>query len=209
LSKNGNGVRTRRKAKGIFCLEGDWTGDLRKRNSVEPILSFLHSSTATEIPYVHRDVATIEEFEYYLLQWTQKKYANYPILYLAFHGWKDALYLRATNGRHRTIGFDELEEILEGKCGRRVIHFGSCGTVGVHGARLNRFMNRTGAVAISGYQSTDGVEWLSSSAFEILYFAVLQENSFTKQGLHAVKWKIRWDAPRLIKQTGFRLCVRR
>jgi len=53
-------------SKGIFCLEGDWWGKLHKPSSVEPILELLHQWDPFHVPYVRRDVATREEFEYYL-----------------------------------------------------------------------------------------------------------------------------------------------
>ena len=70
--------------KGIFCLEGLWDNDLRKNPSVEPVLSLLKQIRG--IPYIHRDCATSEEFEFYISKWIQKKYEGYPILYLACHG---------------------------------------------------------------------------------------------------------------------------
>ena len=40
------------KEKGIFCLEGKWYDDLRKRSSVRPILELLELNS--DIPYIKR-----------------------------------------------------------------------------------------------------------------------------------------------------------
>ena len=57
---------------GVFCLEGEWDRDLRQRMSVEPVLELLERIRLAR--YIHRDVATITEFEYYLKKWGQKGY---------------------------------------------------------------------------------------------------------------------------------------
>src|SRR5258708_35889039 len=70
---------------GIFCLEGDWWGDLRKNDSMEPMLQLL-SNSPERLRYIHRNVATRTELEEYLRVWTKKMYKDYRVLYLGFHG---------------------------------------------------------------------------------------------------------------------------
>ena len=55
---------------------------------------------------------------------------------------------------------------LEGACKKRIIHFGSCGTLDIHGNRVRSFLQRTGALAVCGYKSE--VDWMLSAAFEII-----------------------------------------
>ena len=77
--------RKKNLSKGIFCLEGDWWGNLKRPSSVEPILELL-SKLSPYPRYIHRGVGTREEFDYFLKRWSQRTLADYPILYLAFDG---------------------------------------------------------------------------------------------------------------------------
>ena len=83
----------RNRQKGIFCLEADWSSDLKSRSSVEPILELLDQEETDRVPHIHRDVATPEELEFFLDKWTQKGYRSHPILYLAFHGDPGRIFL--------------------------------------------------------------------------------------------------------------------
>jgi hypothetical protein len=56
--------------KGIFCLEGLWDNDLKRKSTVQPILNMLEVNDG--VKYIHQDVATIEELEFYLKQWKQQ-----------------------------------------------------------------------------------------------------------------------------------------
>jgi hypothetical protein len=144
---------------GIFCLEGEWNSDLRDKASVRPILALLeHLGIA---PSIHRDVATLDEFRYFVIKWQQKRYDAYKVLYLAMHGHAGAVYL----GRD-ALTLDELQELLRGACKGKVIYFGSCLTLKSDGKRLQEFARATGARAVVGYRKD--VPWLESAAFEVL-----------------------------------------
>lgn len=187
--------------KGIFCLEGDWWG-VKDKTSVEPLLRLLETTAGLKVPYVHHDAATHEEFQHYLKKWSGRTFASHPILYLGFHG--SAGGIEVGEGRSSTISLDDLAERLAGACRRRVIHFGSCGTLGVHGRELNGFLNRTGACAVLGYRSDD-VDWIKSAAFELLLIGLLQEVSFTKPGMRKLGRLLKEDAPGLRKSLDFRM----
>jgi len=122
--------------KGIFCLEGLWYDDLRNRSTVKPILELLELNSG--IPFLHSDCATEEEFKFYLKKWKTKKYSQYPILYLAFHGKKNGLLIE-----DKLITLEELGELLKGKCKNRIIVFASCSTVSVDKKTLQNFMEKT------------------------------------------------------------------
>lgn len=192
--------------KGIFCLEGDWWGQLDKPSSIRPALELLNAWEPYRIPFVHRDVATRAEFESYVRKWCQKGSSRYPILNLAFHGTPGHLYLGDGRIRENRVCLDELAELLAGRCTRRIIHFGSCGTVQVNGHALNRFLRTSGALAVCGYR--EDVEWLQSSAFELLVFGAMQRNSLTRSGAAAMKRRIEHESGRLAKTLGFRMVVR-
>jgi hypothetical protein len=63
-------------AKGTFCLEGEWWGDLGDQSSVEPALILLSKMPPYHTPYIHRDVATRAEFDHYITKWRQVSYAG-------------------------------------------------------------------------------------------------------------------------------------
>src|SRR5512147_1436861 len=113
-------------AKGIFCLEGDWWNRLERASTVEPILGLLHRWDPYFVPYIHRDVATRTEFEHYVRLWAQRRYAKYPVLYLAFHGEESEILLGDRRKPQNRVSLDELGELLAGKCEGRIIYFGSC-----------------------------------------------------------------------------------
>jgi hypothetical protein len=191
------------RTKGVFCLEGDWEPDLRIGTSVLPVLELLEKANVPSIPFIRRGIATLGEFEYYLQKWTLKKYSGYPILYLGFHGDPGVLYVGS--GREEEVSLDWLEDHLEGRCKKRIIHFGSCGTLAVHGNRLHRFFHRTQALAICGYKMD--VDWVLSAAFEIVLLSGFQENALTRSGMAAVHRRVLRQATTLARDLNFRMVV--
>jgi hypothetical protein len=193
--------------KGIYCLEiGEWFGSMKKKHSVEPVLELLHDSPLA-VPYIHRDIATKTELRYYLRKWAQNKHVNFPILYLAFHGSPGCIHLAKENGHSDIFSTDDLFDLLTNKCHKRVIHFGACSVLNMHGHKINKYLKDSGAVAISGYRQDVG--WINSSIFEMLYLAELQGNQFTKPGLRAAKNRVRKIASPLSKMLNFRMRIRR
>jgi hypothetical protein len=190
--------------KGVFSLEGDWDPDLRHHYSVEPGLKVLNG--AEGIPYIHRRVGTSAEFEYYLRKWTLKKYEAYPILYLSFHGGPECFWMPEDKARVNPVTLDRLSELLEGKCGGRIIHLGSCATLALHGAWLNQFIQRTGALAVCGYSAE--VDWTISTAFEVILFYRMQRRAFNRMGAMRIHRDVDKLAKGLVQKLGFRMKVR-
>ena len=164
--------------KGIFCLEGLWENDLKKPSSVLPLLLFLKQNA--EIPYIYRDCATPEELDFYLKKFTLSKYKDYPILYLAFHGEQERLTLPGKSD----YSLEKLGEKLKDQCKGKIIFLGSCSVLDVHKSKIKQLLKDTGALAILGYKND--VNWLRSSAFEMLILSELQENVFTGKGIDAL-----------------------
>ena len=193
--------------KGIYCLEvGEWFGTLKKKHSVEPVLQLLRDSLLA-VPYIHRDIATQVELLYYLKKWTQGRHRDYPILYLAFHGEPGRIKLCKQNGRGTDFDTEDLFAELQGKCHKRIIHFGACSVLDMHGHIVNRYLRDSDAAAISGYGGD--VDWIDSSAFDMLYLAQLQSNQFTKAGIRAVRNRVMKLAPPLSNELKFRMVMRR
>lgn len=170
-------MRKSSQKKGIFCIEGLWDPDLRVGSTVQPVLELLRLHEG--VKYIHREFATREEFEFYVEKWTQKKYEAYPILYLASHGKKGGIQL---GGEFYSI--DELANLLASKCSNRIILFSSCTTLKLPKDKLGHLLKQTGALLVCGYRVD--VDWMSSTAFELLLFSRIQENEFSGRGVDAI-----------------------
>ncbi|HNQ77933.1 MAG TPA: hypothetical protein PKJ37_07990 [Acidobacteriota bacterium] len=195
-----------KKSKGIFCLEvADWSGNMKKRETVKPILDLLRNS-ALEVPYIYRDVATQGELSHYLGKWTQNKYRDYPILYLAFHGSPGEIFLAGESGRTKPVGFDVFLESLEDSCHGQLIYFGACSFLNVPSKILRNMVRKFDALAVAGYRYE--VDWVKSTVFETLFLSELQKNAMTKSGILAVERRIKETAPRLIRELGFRMVIK-
>lgn len=169
--------------KGVFCLEGLWDNDLRNKSTVEPILSLLNNSEG--IPYIYRNCATTEEFEFFLSKWTQKKYHGYPILYLAFHGETGKILI--TRDKY---GLNNIGDFLANKCKGSIIILGSCSTLDIDKRHLKSFINKTKALAICGYM-TD-VDWIDATAFELLLIHTIQDNKYDGRGISPIETKLNY-----------------
>lgn len=171
-------MRKKDQTKGIFCIEGLWDPDLRVRATVRPLLELLRLQGAVE--YIHREYATREEFEFYVQKWIQKTYEAFPILYLTSHGEKGGLQLHDD-----FYSLEELSALLAGKCANRIIMFSSCSTLKISRARLRELMEDTRALMVCGYRVD--VDWMRSTAFELLLFSQMQDNEFSKRGVGAMR----------------------
>lgn len=153
---------------GVFCLEGEWDRDLRQRMSVEPVLELLERIRLAR--YIHRDVATITEFEYYLKKWGQKGYHDFEVLYLAMHGEEGMLHLGKDS-----LSLDDLADLLKGKAAGRIIYFASCSTMMEDEDALKTFVRTTGAKAAIGYWLD--IDWLDAAGFEVFLLERLLRGS--------------------------------
>lgn len=202
---NGEETSLGRYLKGVFCLEGEWTGNLNHPSSVEPILQLLRNRDP-HFAYIHRFVVTGAELKLYLCKWTLKKYGKYPILHLACHGNSGSLFFNSSQ-RDRGVALDDLEAMLEGKCRGRIIYFASCNVLDIEGHRIRRFLEATGALAVCGYR--ESVDWITTSAFELMLFAGLQDNARTVSGMKAARKRIKLEAGPLVRRLGFHMAIRR
>ena len=177
---------------GIFCLEGEWDSDLTRRLSVRPVLELLEQLGVAQ--WIHRDVATRAEFEYYLDKWTSDDYTAFPVLWLAMHG--DAAAISLSGGDQGSLTMDELEEVLVGACAGKVVYFASCSTLKEDPKRLQQFAKKTGARAVIGYRKN--VDWSDAAAFEVL---LLQELA-TRVKSNGIFKRLQDDHPVLAKRLG-------
>ena len=152
--------------KHIYCLEGDWQKDLRKQSTIHASLVFLE--TNCDIKYIHKHCGTSESLTYYLSQWKLKKYSNYSICYLAFHGFEGGVLV----GKNE-VKLDEIAEILKDSCKDKIIFFGSCLVLQTERSKINDFLQKTGALCVCGYKVS--VDFLASSVFEMLVMDMFQQ----------------------------------
>lgn len=144
-------------ANGIFCLEGEWDPDLRERLSVLPVLEYLER--LGEIKAIHRDVATRAELKHYLGKWSQRRYDDYRVLFLATHGDKGEL----TWSKGNRTSLVELAEILGDSANGCYIYLGACLTL-FDDKESRKFVEATGAAAVLGYRKS--VDFIEGAAFE-------------------------------------------
>ncbi|MGG5511494.1 DUF6642 family protein [Myroides odoratimimus] len=153
----------------IFCLEGDWEIDLRKKTSILAGLEMLHS--ISDVEFIYKTCGTVEELLYRLndfVKHKRSKYKNYNILYLATHGAKGEMYY----GDSINVLLFFKKHFKKGDFEGRVIHFGSCATLHIKEEDLSELKAYTGAKIISGYSKQ--VDFLESTMFDVLYFRKLQ-----------------------------------
>lgn len=153
--------------KNIFCLEGDWEADLRKKSSVQSALQLLEANL--EIDTIYKSCSTYEEFCGRLRTLTSDKriYGKYSIIYLAFHGRKNKIQIGEED-----YSLDEIGKEFEDSLDNKIVHFGSCKTLFIEEKKAMQFLERTGALAISGYAKN--IDFISSTVFDVLYFEMCQ-----------------------------------
>ena len=153
-------------SKNIFCLEGEWEKSLKGRSSILPTLEFLDQ--CYDVKYVFRKVAMKGDLYFYLNKAMRAEYKSYSIINLAFHG--SSQEIEMASGEN--ISLSEIGEDYKGVFEGKVIHFGSCSTLRTSKDNLYSFMEKTGALIVSGY--TKKIDFIESSMFDIAYFSLLQ-----------------------------------
>lgn len=195
----------KRRAKGVYCIEGDWWAKPHRQSSVRPMLELLSKWDGCPVPFVHRDVATRAEFDHYIAQATQRQFQQFSIIYFGLHGSRGTLFVGDRRAAKNEVDVQDIAEALSGRCAGKVLYFASCETLDVHGNELNGILRRTGAKAVCGYRAS--VDWLESTAFDTLFLGELQHNAMTKSGLSAVTRRLQKKAKTLIDRLKFHMVV--
>jgi len=158
--------------KNIYCLEGNWSNHPNSKQSIKPILDLLN--TTYKVKYIYKRCLTKNDFLLHLEKFTYKRYKNYPILYLAFHGRKNKILIG-----NEYITLKEISNVLEGKLAGKFVHFGSCSTLGTSERNISSFISNTKCNFISGYLKD--VDYIESTAFELLFFELFQKFTYNDQ----------------------------
>ncbi len=186
--------------KNIYCLEGMWNDyNLKDKSTIIPMLELLFKNSYCD--YIYHDCATKAEFEFFISKWAKHTVlANkFPIIYVACHGKAEKIYLN----RKDYITLDEIADLLENKCHRKVFYFASCSTLSVSKRKIQAFLAKTGAIAAIGYR--EEVDWLIATACELLVLEALQKDNFDSKGIEKIKQKIFADYGNLPKRVGLRV----
>ena len=180
---------------GVMCLEGEWSDSLSTKQTVLPVLELLEQ-TAPNFKFIHRRIATIEEFKFFINKWKQKKYDDYKILYIASHGSKGSIDIEGENN----ISIEELGQYLEDKCQGRYVYLGGCNIMESPEEDLFKFLKETGAKGLIGY--TEVVDPVEAAGFEMLLFEAHRWYNNSAAGY--VKRYIEKNYGTLSKKLGFK-----
>jgi hypothetical protein len=183
--------------KHVFCIEGNWEEKLSRYATVKPVLELLQINAG--VKFIYRDCSTKAEMLYLIEKWQQKAYADYRILYLAFHGRPGELVI----DKRITVTLDELGKIINLKKHQRLVYFGACSVLKGDARVIKSFLKNSGTRAACGYE-TD-VDWMKSAALDLIAINEMQKYSMTHRGLEAAERSIRNSTRALSGRLGFRM----
>lgn len=146
----------------IFCLETEWNQskhDLKSKSSALSLLEFLENANGTK--YIFRQVATNNDFEYYMGHLLYDSYNAYNMVYLCFHGSDSKIHF--ANGKPCDIM--EFAKEHKGIFLHRNVHLGSCSTLNMEEEDIKEFKRLTGARMVTGYSKD--VAFIDSFVFEL------------------------------------------
>ena len=171
----------------IACLESMWDNRTENRSSVVPMLEVI--SRNWNARFSHLTCNTREELKYNLNLLCKR---NYGILYFAFHGSPGKIHL------HRDkITLQELAGMMNCRFSNWIIHFGTCATIRAE-KQITNFVAETNVSLVTGF--TRVVDWIESSAFELLLFQAFHTYKSPKVVIRNVRQKY----PDLAELTGFK-----
>jgi hypothetical protein len=183
--------------KHVFCIEGNWEEKLTHRATVKPVLELLEINAG--VKFIYRDCSTKAEMLYLIEKWQQKAYSDYKILYLAFHGRPGELVI----DKHTSVSLAELGDLINLRPHQRLVYFGACSVLKGDERVIKTFLKKSGTRAACGYE-TD-VDWMKSTALDLIAINELQRFSMTHRGLEAVERAILDNTRALSGRLGFRM----
>jgi hypothetical protein len=150
--------------KGIICLEGPWSSDLRSPDSVRALVQFLAENGPYEL--IHRQVATASDLRLLLRTLRRSAYLRYRILYFAFHGEPGVIQFGSYDMPLRAVA-DAMGSSWRG----RDVIFGTCETLKTTPGTIRTFLKSTRARSISGY--TKEPDFIEATALDLLVMRLL------------------------------------
>lgn len=153
----------------IFCLETEWiqsVHSLKSRSSALSLLDFLQNSDK-RISFLFRNVATKDDFKFYISHLYYDSYKSYETVYLCFHGSESSISLASGDNINILDFARENHGIFEG----RNVHFGCCSTLNMDEEMVKEFKRLTKARMITGYRKD--VDFIESFVFELWLLNVI------------------------------------
>ncbi|MBO4772875.1 MAG: hypothetical protein J5595_10100 [Bacteroidales bacterium] len=180
----------------IFCLETEWdksVQNLKKKSAAESLLKFLENTI--EVPHIFRQVATSQDFEFYINRLNHNTYSAYDMIYLCFHGEKkEIMFANGVNINICTFGSKHPNIFLN-----RNVHFGSCSSLRMKENEIREFKQNTNARMITGY--TRDVDFMKSFVFELwLLNAIASYPNYSAKGIMK---RAMDEMPYCVKRFGF------
>ena len=177
----------------VFCLEGEWSGELSDEQSVVPLLEVLRHTAG--VGYIHRRVGTRAELERLLGRW--RSHTSYATLYLAFHGERGDLEL------DEMVGLETLAEMLGPSCEGAMIHLSACQSLRVSEEAVASFLRDTRADGLLGYEGD--VKWIEGAALDLIVLEALADRSSKgrRPSVPNLVGILRDHYPGLVKRTTF------
>ena len=160
---------------GVYAIEGVWTTP-EVMAAGATIDAWARSRAAS---LTLRSAATRDEFLHHLRLWTAAD-ASYGILYLRFcRSESDGVVLNDSGEGGASVSLEDIASAIEqGVYGSEncVVHLGPCWPRSATTEDIERFLERTGFAAISGY--AEDVGWADALAFDLLYLERLSEAAY-------------------------------
>jgi hypothetical protein len=153
-------------ALGVFCLES-WSGDLRNRETVRPLLELLADQAG--LRFIHRIVDSRAQLLNYVIRWQSLN--GYRVCYVACHGSNGVIHVGGDTIPLTDLGDELAEQRVD--LANRTLYLGSCSVMGTKRTAVTEFREKTGLGCVCGYAGERGVDWLESAAFELLLFQAL------------------------------------
>lgn len=168
----------------IYCVEGHWhaADDPTKEPSVEPLLQMLDRLGLWN--NVRRNAATDDELFYWMRnEWY--KCAEGSILYFATHGGEGEVWLGSDEQHYSSVPLEKLSEI---DCSGCLVHFSGCSTLACDENRVQFFLEKSGASAVSGYRGDVG--WTSrrfppAALLDLMLFSVIADEGINVKDLNS------------------------
>ncbi len=185
---------------GVMCLEGEWEKALSDKKTVLPYLQLIESINSDFI-YIHRRVATEPEFNFFIEEWTLKRYSDYKVLYISTHGFRGGINI----SRDVDVSLENFGEKLGERAEGRYVHLGGCSILKSNEDELKEFVKRTKIRGLMGYSKD--IYWTESAAFEILLFETLRQYDGARNLAGYCKRYIEKEYPNLVSKLGFKFII--
>lgn len=167
---------------GIFCIETNWETKVpRTWYSVEPVLRLVQQSELPFVHCIHQNVWTKRDFESRLKIWSKGLRARFPILYVAGHGIKGAVWLK--HGKSGKVTLGEISNAIGPDCSDAVIYISGCNVLAESKSR-REFVRDSGVAALMGFSGQP--DWSEGVVTDFLILNGLARKRINRRAIETV-----------------------